>query len=62
MATEKKRLNKKAKAVAKLLNDSELLVANKTANKSKTDHDFKPNAMQPKTSAPHKTRPDKKRG
>ena len=62
MAKEKKRLTKKAKAVLKLLQDSKLLAAAKTINDSKTEQNFKPTNVSPKTSAPIKNRPDKKRG
>ncbi len=62
MAKEKKRLTKKAKAVLKLLQDSKLLAAAKTINDSKTEQNFKPTNVAPKTSAPIKNRPDKKRG
>ncbi len=59
---EKKRPNKRAKAVAKLLKDSELLTTAKAANESKADPNLKSNEVPNKTSAPHKMRPEKKRG
>ena len=62
MSQEKKRPNKRAKAVAKLLNDSELLATAKTTNDSKTNSQFKPTNVSTKTSAPNKMRPEKKRG
>lgn len=62
MAKEKKRLNKKAKAALKSLRDSKLLATTKTINDSKTDQSFKPTVISPKTSAPIKSRPEKKRG
>jgi hypothetical protein len=60
--TEKKRPNKRAKAVAKLLKDSELLAATKATNESKADPNLKPTDIPNKTVAPKKTRPEKKRG
>ena len=57
-----KRPNKRAKAVAKLLKDSELLAAAKTTNETKADANFKPTEASVKTSAPNKLRPEKKRG
>lgn len=62
MAQEKKRPNKRAKAVAKLLKNSELLATAKTTNESKTDANFNPADASAKTSAPNKLRPEKKRG
>lgn len=62
MAKEKKRLTKKAKAALKILQDSKLLAVAKTINDSKTEQTFKPTNVSPKTSAPNKNRPDKKRG
>jgi hypothetical protein len=61
MMAEKKRPNKRAKAVAKLLKDSELLAAKTTAD-SKTEPNFKPLDASTKTSAANKMRPEKKRG
>lgn len=60
--TEKKRPNKRAKAVAKLLKDSELLAATKATNESKADPNLKSTDVQNKTVPPKKTRPEKKRG
>ncbi len=57
-----KRPNKRAKAVAKVLKDSELLAAAKTTNEAKSDANFKPTDTTVKTSAPNKLRPEKKRG
>ena len=57
-----KRPNKRAKAVAKLLKESELLAAVKTTNESKADANFNPTEASVKTSAPNKLRPEKKRG
>lgn len=62
MPQEKKRPNKRAKAVAKLLKDSELLATAKATNDSKTDANFKPSGTSPKTSVANKLRPEKKRG
>lgn len=62
MPTEKKRPSKRAKTVAKILSNSELMAAAKTAADAKTDVDFKPEAAPIKTSAANKLRPDKKRG
>ena len=62
MAQEKKRPNKRAKAVAKLLKDSEVLAAVKTTNEAKADENCKPTEASVKTSAPNKLRPEKKRG
>lgn len=58
---EKKRPNKRAKAVAKLLKDSELLAA-KAANEADEAPNLKSNDVPNKTSAPNKMRPEKKRG
>ena len=60
--TEKKRPNKRAKAVAKLLKDSELLAATKATNESKADPNLKSTDVPNNTVAPKKTRPEKKRG
>jgi hypothetical protein len=62
MVQEKKRPNKRAKAVAKLLKESEALTAAKTTNDSKTEQNFNSTDTSAKTNAPHKMRPDKKRG
>ncbi len=62
MAKEKKRLNKKAKAALKILQDSKLLATAKIINDSKTEQTFKPTDVSAKTSAPIKSRPEKKRG
>ncbi len=62
MAEGKKRPSKRAKAIAKLLKDSELLAAAKAINESKTDPNFKPTDVPNNTSAPNKLRPEKKRG
>ena len=62
MAQEKKRPNKRAKAVAKLLKESELLAAVKTTNEAKSEANFNPPEVSVKTSAPNKLRPEKKRG
>lgn len=62
MATEKKRPSKRAKTISKILNNSELLAAAKTANDAKTDAEFKPEETSIKTSAANKLRPEKKRG
>ena len=59
---EKKRPNKRAKAVAKLLKDSELLATAKATNESKEDPNLKSTDVPNKTIAPKKTRPEKKRG
>lgn len=61
MSKEKKRPSKRAKAVAKILNNSELLAA-KTANDAKTEPNFKPADVSAKTSTANKMRPEKKRG
>ncbi len=57
-----KRPNKRAKTVAKLLKDSELLAAAKATNDSKTDSNFKPTDVSAKTTTANKLRPEKKRG
>lgn len=57
-----KRPNKRAKAVAKLLKDSELLATAKATNDSKADANFKPTDISAKTTAANKLRPEKKRG
>lgn len=62
MVQEKKRPNKRAKAVAKLLKDSELLATAKATNDSKSDANFNPTDASPKTSTANKLRPEKKRG
>jgi hypothetical protein len=62
MAKEKKRLSKSAKAAQKILEESKLLAAAKTANDSKTDEPFKPSDNLPKPSTANKLRPEKKRG
>ena len=62
MAQTKKRPNKKAKAAQKILENSKLLATTKTNNDAKTDQNFKLTDVAPKTSAPNKIRPDKKRG
>jgi hypothetical protein len=62
MMAEKKRPNKRAKAIAKLLKDSELLATAKATNESKEDPNLKSNDVPNKTSAPNKMRPEKKRG
>lgn len=62
MATEKKRPSKRAKAISKIINNSELLAATKTAHDAKTETEFNPENAPVKTSAANKMRPDKKRG
>lgn len=61
MATEKKRPSKRAKAVSKILKNSEPLAA-KTADDKPTEAEFNPANVTAKTSAANKLRPDKKRG
>jgi hypothetical protein len=61
MSKDKKRPSKRAKAVAKILNNSELLAA-KTANETKTDPNFKPQDSSFKNNIANKMRPEKKRG
>ena len=58
----KKRLNKKAKAAQKILEESKLLATSKTPNDSKRNEHFKPADTLPKPSAANKLRPQKKRG
>jgi hypothetical protein len=62
MAKEKKKLSKSARAAAKLLENSKLLAASKTANDSKMPPTPKPLGFSAKTNAPNKMRPEKKRG
>ncbi len=59
---EKKRPNKRTKAVAKLLKDSGLLATAKATNESKADPNLKSTDIPNKTIAPKKSRPEKKRG
>lgn len=61
MSTEKKRPSKRAKAVSKILKNSEPLLA-KTADEKPTEAEFNPADTPVKTSAANKLRPDKKRG
>ncbi len=61
MTKGKKRLNKRAKATQKILEESKLLATAKTPNDSGDEH-FKPADMLPKPSGPKKLRPQKKRG
>lgn len=62
MAQQKKKLSKSAKAALKILEDSKLLTASKKANETKAVSSDKPSAASPKTNAPNKMRPEKKRG
>lgn len=62
MAKEKKKLSKSARAAAKLLENSKLLAATKTANDLKMPQAPKPTGSSVKTNAPNKMRPEKKRG
>ena len=62
MAQAKKRPSKAAKAAQKILEDSKLLAANKTANDAKADQEFKSNESAIKPAAANKMRPNKKRG
>jgi hypothetical protein len=62
MAQAKKRLSKTAKAAQKILEDSKLLAANKTATDAKADQTFKPSDSAVKPAAANKMRPNKKRG
>jgi hypothetical protein len=63
MAQAKKRLSKTAKAAQKILEDSKLLAANKTATDVKADQAFKPSDSPVKTNTTaNKKRPNKKRG
>ncbi len=62
MAQQKKKLSKSAKAALKILEDSNLLKASKKANEAKAALNDKPPAASPKTNAPNKMRPEKKRG
>jgi hypothetical protein len=62
MAQAKKRPSKAAKAAQKILEESKLLAANKTANDAKADQEFKPNEPAIKPAAANKMRPNKKRG
>jgi hypothetical protein len=59
---EKKRPSKRAKAVAKLLKDSELLANAKAADETNSAPNLKSNDVPNKTSAANKLRPEKKRG
>ena len=58
----KKRLNKRAKATQKILEESKLLATEKTSTDPGTGEHFKPADMLPKPSAANKLRPQKKRG
>jgi t-SNARE complex subunit (syntaxin) len=62
MAKEKKRLSKNAKAAKKLLNDSKLLAAAKTAQAANSGQEFESSVVTPRTSSANKPRPQKKRG
>ena len=62
MAQAKKRLNKKAKAAQKILEESKLLATVKGPNESGTGEHFKAADTLPKPTAANKLRPQKKRG
>lgn len=62
MAQTKKKLSKSAKAALKILEDSKLLNAAKTANALKIAANDKPPVNSTKTTAANKIRPEKKRG
>ena len=62
MAQAKKRPSKAAKAAQKILEESKLLAANKTANDAKADQSLKPQESAIKPTGAHKVRPNKKRG
>ncbi len=62
MAQPKKKLSKSAKAALKILEESKLLNAAKTANALKIAANDKPPVNSPKTTAANKIRPEKKRG
>jgi hypothetical protein len=62
MAQPKKKLSKSAKAALKILEDSKLLKDSKAVIESKLPQNAKSPSSLPKTSAPNKMRPGKKRG
>ncbi len=62
MAKVKKKLSKSAKTSLKLLKDSKMLTASKTAAESRIPQSIKPPDISVKTSAPNKMKPAKKRG
>ncbi|MEP7213048.1 MAG: hypothetical protein ABI791_08240 [Acidobacteriota bacterium] len=62
MPKPKKRPSKAAKTAQKIVSDSKLLAAGKTARESSAGQEFKSPEAAPKTSAAIKARPDKKRG
>jgi hypothetical protein len=62
MTKPKKRPSKTAKAAQKIVAESKLLAAGKTARESSAGQEFKSPEAAPKTSAAIKARPDKKRG
>lgn len=62
MAQTKKKLSKNARAALKILEESKMLNAQKTANALKIAANDKPSANLPKPSAANKIRPEKKRG
>ena len=62
MAQAKKRPSKAAKTAQKILEESKLLAANKTANDAKADQTLKPQEAAIKPAGANKRRPNKKRG
>lgn len=62
MTQPKKKLSKSAKAALKILEDSKLLKDSKAIIESKLPQNAKSSSLMPKTSAPNKMRPGKKRG
>ena len=62
MAKPKKRPTKAAKAAQKIVAESKLLAAGKTAREASAGQEFKSSDPAPKTSTAIKPRPDKKRG
>ena len=62
MATTKKRISKTAKAAAKILEQSKLMSAAKTATDAKSNEIPKPTETSIKTATPKLMRPNKKRG
>lgn len=62
MAKAKKRPSKTARTAQKIVSESKLLAAGKTARDTSAGQEFKSTEPAPKTSGAIKARPDKKRG
>ena len=62
MPKQKKRPSKAAKAAQKIVTESKLLAAGKTARETSAAQEFKPETRQVGTSEAIKARPHKKRG